>query len=849
MLRTALRNLGAHKLRLLTTGLAVVLGVAFMSGTMILGATIDRTFDEMFVNAYAGTDALVRSESAFETPEGTEVRPRFGESLVDDVADVDGVAAAQGDVWGVAQVIDRDGDPVGNPSMGPPTLAASWAVDELNTWTLESGRPPEADDEAVIDQKTADDAGYAAGDRGQVLINGNAIEVTFTGIASFAGAESPGGAQFTMFTVDAVQRHLNALGQVDSVSVHADEGVSQAELVERIGAVLPEGYEVITGEELIAENQDAMAEAMSVFDQFMLVFALVALLVGGFTIFNTFFITVAQRTRQHALMRAVGASRRQVLWSVLLEAVGIGVAASLLGLVAGFGVAAGLKAMLAAFGVALPAGGVVFGAGTALVSLSAGVLVTVVAAVSPARKAGKVPPIAAMRDIEVTSGGYGSKERIIVGGLVLVAGAAGLLYGLFGSPGNALAVVGGGAVLVFFGVSILGRTISLPMSRFIGWPLPKLRGISGQLARENAMRSPKRTAATASALMIGVGLVSFITILAASTKTSFSKLVDEKFQGEIAVTSPLQFDGSGGLSPGFAARLRELPEVETAGAIRLGFAEIEGSVEELLAAEPDTFDIFDVDPLAGSPDDLDEQAIAVYEDVAEAQGLSVGDVVPVRFAETGEQQLRVAMVYGENEPAGDWLLGTAAYDANFPNQLDIQVFVKKAEGVSTEDALAAVEREAEAYPGASVLDQSEYKDEQLAVVDQMLGLVYAMLVLAILIAVLGIGNTLALSILERTRELGVLRAVGMTRRQLRSVIRWESVIIALQGAVLGLGIGVFFGWALVRAMRDEGITTLDVPVASLLVVVVLAAACGVLAAVLPARRAARLDVLQAVASE
>jgi putative ABC transport system permease protein len=538
-----------------------------------------------------------------------------------------------------------------------------------------------------------------------------------------------------------------------------------------------------------------------------------------------------------------------VFWSILLEALAIGVVASAIGVAAGVGVAAGLKALLAAFGIDLPAGGVVLEPGTAVTAFIIGVVVTVAAAVSPARKAGKVPPVAAMRDIETSSSGYGSKQRILVGVGVLALGAGALLYGLLGEPGNPLAVVGGGALLVFFGVSILGRTVSLPMSRVIGWPLLHMRGISGHLARENAMRNPKRTAATASALMIGVGLVAFITIFAASTKTSFGKVVDRAFTGDLIVTAAGQ-RGGGGVSPQLTADLREMPEVEVAAGLRFGMAEVDGTVTELLAADAATFDIFDVDPVAGSPDDLDANSIAVFEDVADDRDLSVGDQVSVVFP-TGERELTVALVYGEGQPAGDWLLGVKAFEASYPvaNQVDIQVFVKGAEGVAPDDLLAAVEEKASTYPGAKVVDQNEYKEQQLAEVDQILGLVYALLALSILIALLGIGNTLALSILERTRELGVLRAVGMTRRQLRTCIRWEAVLIALQGTVLGLLVGMFFGWALVTALADAGFNTLKIPVVSLVVVVVIAGFAGVVAAILPARRAARMDVLRAVISD
>jgi putative ABC transport system permease protein len=848
MIRTALRNLLAHKVRLFTTGVAVMLGVAFIAGTLVLTNTITKTFDDLFADASAGTDAVVRSADSIEDPQGFgDVRGRIDESLLADVAEVDGVAVADGDVWGFAQVVGTDGEPVGDPGVGPPTLGTNWPEGELNTWTLVAGEGPQGDREVVLDKGVADDAGYAVGDTATVLVQGAPLEVTVTGIARIGGADSPGGASFTMFTTEAAQRWVGEPGKLDDISVAAVDGVSEDEIADRIAAVMPDGVEAVTGATVTAENQDAMQQGLSFFNTFMLVFAIVALLVGGFIIFNTFFITVAQRTRQNALLRAIGASRRQVLAAVLIEALGIGLVASALGVLAGIPLAAGLKALLAGFGFDLPAGGVVVTASSVLVAFSAGVLITIVAAISPSRKAAKVAPVAALRDVAVGSTGYGSRQRVLVGAGVLAAGVAALFYGLFGDTANALLIVGVGALLVFFGVSVLGRTVSLPLSRVIGWPLPRVRGITGQLARENAMRNPKRTAITASALMIGVGLVSFITIFASSTKASFNATVDEAFTGDFVATSGQ--NGVGGVSPEFTERVAALPEVDEAGGIRAGLAEIDGSSEPIIGASRETFDIFDVEPVVGSPDDLDATAIAVSEDAAGDEDLELGDTVPVVFPATGAQDMTVALVYAEDAAAGDWLLGTDAFAANYPDQTDFQVFIRAADGVAADDALAAIDGVADEYPGVKVLDQTEYKEEQTAFVDQMLGLVYALLALAILIALLGIGNTLALSIVERTRELGVLRAVGMTRSQLRSAIRWESVIIAVQGALLGLVIGVFLGWALVTALAGEGLTTFAVPVVSLVVVVALAAVAGVVAAVLPARRAARLDVLRAVASE
>jgi putative ABC transport system permease protein len=848
MLRTTLKNLAAHKFRLFATSLAVMLGVAFTTGTLVLTDTIQKTFDDLFADTYEDTDAVVRAEGAFDS-EGIEQRGRVDASLLDTVAAVDGVGDAQPDVRGYAQLVDEDGDVVGDPENGPPTLGGNWIdSDELNGFQIAEGNPPSSDDEVVIDKKSADDTGYRVGDAAQVLVKGGPQNVTIAGIAKFGDADSPGGSSFVLFTLEAAQQLIAEPGKFDGILIVADDEISQIEIVDRIAPELPTGTEAVTGAEITEESQDDVQESLGFFNTFMLVFAVIALLVGGFIIFNTFFITVAQRTRENALLRALGAKKRQVLVSVLLEALAVGLIASIVGIAVGIIVALALKALIGAFGFELPSGSLVLTANTIIISIIAGVGVTLVAAISPARKAGKVPPVAAMREVAVGSTGYGSTQRIIVGCALLVLGGAALGFGLFGSSDDPVPLVGAGVLLVFFAVATLGRTVALPLSRFIGWPLPRLFGIRGKLARENAMRNPKRTAATASALMIGVGLVAFISIFAASAKASFGTVIDRAFSGDFVVTSPAGF-ASGGLDPSLATSLNELPEVEVAGAIRAGVAEIDGSTEQVLAASDEAFELIDVDPVAGSPADLGAATIAVFEDVAEDKNLSVGDRVPVVFKDSGRKELTVAMIYGEQQPAGEWLLGTETYEANVDDQYDFQVFVRKADGVDTPTARTAIEQVADGYPGAKVLDQTGYEGDQTMFIDQLLGLIYAMLLLAIFIALLGIANTLALSTIERTRELGLMRAVGTTRSQLRSMIRWESVIIAIQGTLLGLVVGVLFGWALVAALADEGIETFQLPVVTLVVIVVLAVFAGVLAAVWPARRAAKLDVLSAIATE
>jgi putative ABC transport system permease protein len=848
-----LKGLLAHKTRLVTTIVAIVLATSFLAGTLVLTDTIGKTFDNLFADVYRGTDAVVRGKAEFEGPQNSgDQRARVDASLVDAVSRVKGVDVAEGSIFGYTRLVGSDGEALGNPEMGAPTLGMSWSETRaLNPFRIVDGRAPRSDDEIVIDKKSSGDGDLQVGDTTTVLTQNPPEQKKIVGVAKFGTANSPGGASVVLFPLDEAQRLVAEPGKYDGISVVGD-GVSEDELVRRIRPVLPNGVEVISGAAITSETQSDIRDALSFFDTFMLVFAIVALLVGAYMIFNTFSITVAQRTRESALLRALGATRRAVFGSVLLEAVVIGAVASLMGLGLGIVVALLLKALLTALNFDLPGGGLVISGSTIAITLITGTVITTIAAASPARKAGKVAPVAAMRDVSVGSSGYGSKERIIVGALVIVLGVVCLFAGLFGDVENAIAIVGAGTLLVFFGVSILGRTVALPLSRFIGWPLPRLRGMTGEVARENAMRNPKRTAATASALMIGVGLVSFITILAASTKTSIDASIDRGFTGDYIVTSGGGM--TGGVDRSLSERASSVDGVDAATGISLGSVKAAGSVTQVIGLDPETgFQVIDVDPKRGSPRNLDADTIGVHEDTADEKHLEIGDSVPIVFKDAGPQKLRVALIYGEQHPAGvtgvDYVMSTDAYDRYFANRLDNTVFIKLGAGANQ----ARVERElkqlVKEYPGAKFLDEAGYKKEQGKAVDQVLALVYALLALAIFIALLGIGNTLALSILERTRELGLLRAVGTTRSQLRSMIRWESVIIAVQGAAIGLLIGVFFGWALVEALSDQGVDHLKIPVLNLVVVVVLAGLAGVGAAILPARRAAKLDVLRAVVTE
>ncbi|MDQ1422055.1 MAG: putative transport system permease protein, partial [Acidimicrobiaceae bacterium] len=707
MFATALSNLWAHKVRLIATALSITLGVAFMAGTLVLTATINKTFDNLFADVYRGTDAVVRAQAAFEGPPGMGAqRGRVDAAVIPTLRSIDGVADAEGAIFGYARLIAKDGKAIGNPAAGAPALGINWSENSaLNQFRLVDGSAPRTDNEVVIDRKSSHDGHLGVGDTTTVLVQGPPRLVRISGVARFGNADSPGGASVVAFRTAVAQLLVAAPGKYDSINLVATPGVSQSELVHRVSAALPAGTEVVTGNAVTAETQSAIRKSLSFFSTFLLIFAGVAVLVGGFMMFNTFSITVAQRTRENGLLRALGASKRQILASVLIEAFAVGLIASILGIGAGLAVALGLKKLLLAVGIDVPAQGLVVSTNTVVISLLVGVSVTLMSAVSPSRDAAKVAPIAAMQLGVAGSTGYGSKRRIYAGAGVLALGVVALFVGLFGGFSPPVTTVGLGALLVFFGVSILGRTVALPLSRWIGAPLARLRGITGELARDNAMRNPKRTAASASVLMIGMGLVCFITIFVSSTKASINSGVDRAFTGDIVLDS----GGGllGGVEHGLALKLSRLPEVSAVTGLRQGLAQVDGKSVVVQAADPSSvFTIMKIDVREGSTAALDANSIGLYATVANDNHWTIGSAVPVRFARTGAKSLRVAVIYAENAQAGNYFLGSTAYDANFSNHFDSKVLVKQRAGVSSAAALAAVTKTAAAYPGVKVLDRA-----------------------------------------------------------------------------------------------------------------------------------------------
>jgi putative ABC transport system permease protein len=848
MFRIALKNVLARKLRLVTSGIAVILGVSFMAGGLVLTDTINHTFDVLFADVFAGTDTVVRSSVEIKSDFRDSARGRVPAELVAKVQAVAGVARAEGVVFQPgARVLGTDGKPVG-PSQGPPRFGTNWSDDrDLSAWRLSAGRAPKASGEVVIDKKTAQDGKIAAGDRTTVVTPGGTEKVTVVGIARFGDVDTAGGAGFVFFPTEQAQRLMGQPGTFDSINAVAVKGVSEDELTQRVAATLPKGEEALTGTEITKENQDSIKQNLAFFGVFLKVFAYISLFVGAFIIYNTFSILVAQRRREMALLRAMGATSRQVLGTLMAEALAVAVVASVLGLFAGIGMAGLLKTVLSGFGLDLPASGVVVTGGTVIASLLVGIIITLLAAFLPARRGGKVPPIAALRETAVDTTEL-SKLRVGVSVGITALGALLLGFGLAGD--GSIGAVGLGALVMFIGVTTLGPVVARPVTRILGAPFDRWGGFPGSLGRQNAMRNPKRTARTASALLIGVALVGFIAIMTTSVKASFEKVITEQFTGDFVIGGGA--GGDFGFTTELGDRLAKLPEVGDVAPLRFAPARLDGKDTGLtgIAAEAGAR-LFKLELVDGTFD-LGPDGIAVTAAEAKKRAWSLGDELPVTYTQGGERSLRVAAIFTsptDVSPLTPMFVDVAALEAAGGPQSDQTLFVSVAKGTSFDTARTAVERVAKDYPTIEVQGRKEFARDTASVIDPLVALIYVFLALSVFIALFGIANTLVLSVLERIRELGVLRAVGMTKRQVRAAVRYEAVIVSLFGTLGGLGLGAFFAWAVVQAISDNGLDVFKIPVGTIAVITVIAALAGVVAAIVPARRAARLDILQAIATE
>jgi putative ABC transport system permease protein len=845
--KVTLKGILAHKIRFLLTGVAVILGVSFIAGTLVLTATINKTFDGLFANIYANTDAAVRQKAAFDASFGAG-RGRLDDSVVRQVQATKGVAEAAGTVQGLAFVIDKQNKALNSAGQGAPALGFSYIKDrDLSSFHVTQGHGPQALNQIVIDKNTADKTKYAIGSEIPVVTKAGREKFELVGIAKFGNADSLLGATAVLFAPPTASRVLGQPGKVDEVLVKADPGVSQEQVASNLKRSLAgdRNIEVLTGAQVTKDSQNDIKDALRFFSTFLLVFGVIALLVGSFIIFNTFSIIVAQRGREMALLRAIGAKSSQVVRSVLFEALLVGLVASVIGFVGGVLLAGLLKALLSALGIDIPASQITIPSNAIVWSFVVGTGVTVIAAVFPAIRASRIPPIAALQRVG-TDQSAGSWKRTLAGFLVTALGIFFVLSGLFGNTGNGLQSVGLGAFVIFIGVAILGPLIARPISAVLGWPIRGMKGITGLLAEENAKRNPKRTSATAAALMIGVALVALITVFGASASASVGAAIDKSMKADYIVTTG--GFGGGTLPQTLAPALAKTPGVTQVSGVQSGFAKIEGDVQNVQGVDPKVVDsLFDLEVSKGSLQALGVDGLAVSKTTADDKNLKLGQQIPVTFAQTGRQLFTIQAIYDQNA-VPSYTISTAAYKKNFPDVFDAQIYLRTQGGPSPQNR-AAIDKTMKLYPGGKVQDRAEFKAAQAQQIDQFLNLVKALLLFAIFIALFGIANTLGLSIIERTRELGLMRAVGMTRRQVRSLVRWEAVIIALLGAFLGIVIGVLFAAALVEALKDQGIDVFRAAPGQLVIIFVLAAIFGVIAAILPARRASKLDVLQAISTE
>ncbi|QSB12713.1 FtsX-like permease family protein [Natronosporangium hydrolyticum] len=848
MLRTTLRSMLHRKLRLLLSGLAVILGVMFVAGSLILTDTLGRSFDTIFADAYAETDVLVQGEAAIQVSEleGEQVPANIPADTADTVAAVSGVAQAVGLVEADgARVIGSDGKVVS--SFGPPRLGINWTAD-AGPYELREGRGPAAPDEIAIDVALADSAGLAIGDEVGVLTREPRNDFTLVGTFGFAGGrDTLGGVQFVAFTDEVAQQlMLGETGVWNAVDVQAEPGVAPETLRDDIAAALGDGYEVRTGEQAAADQADELKEGLAFFNYILLGFAGVALFVGVFLILNTFSIIVAQRTRELALARAIGASRRQMIGSVMLEATVVGAVASVLGLAAGVGVGWLLARVAAAFSE-LPLAGLGVPATAVIAAVTVGLLVTLVAAVLPALRASRVPPVAAMQ--EAATPDRPLTKLSVVGGAILVTGAGILMLGLTDNAGGAvLAAILGGVLLTFIGTALLTPLVARPviavLGRLFSWSLP------GRLGRLNSARNPRRTAITAAALMVGVSLVAGIGVLLTSAKASMETLARDSIAAELIIAG----EQTGPRPPSFDAAVlpaaAELPGVHRAAGIYQELALIDGERTFLTAADDLAAlrDVLGLESADGTLTTLAPGQTVVDEQRAETLGLAVGDQVEVQLSQGESAQYELVGLYQDSPIQGGFILPVEATPQFAVPQPTIGL-IQLADGVAGDELEPAVSALLADSPEVSVSDQSAFIEQQTSQLDTIFVMIQVLLGLAILIAVLGVINTLALSVIERTRELGLLRAVGLNRAATMRMVTVEAVVISLFGAVLGIALGVALGAAAVQALRDQGISQFAVPWSDLGVYLVLAALVGVIAAVLPAIRAARINVLRAIAHE
>ena len=839
----ARKSIRARWGRTLAIAFAITASVSFVVGSFVLADSLRATFDNLFQELNEEVDLEVRAAQAFE---GDDARDPIDVSIADSIRSVDGVAVAEPVLQRFAQLIDADGDVI-TPAGGP-TFGVSWEGDDgLQGVTVKDGRAPSGADELAIDKATADTENLSVGDTISYLTDVGTFEGVITGTVGLGSADSFGGAQLVALDLDTALVHFGADGKVDAIDISVVDGADVAAVQQAIEQILPPQTEVVTGEEVAQETADDVNQFVDVFGTGLLIFAFITAFVSAFIINNVFQITIGQRLRELALLRAVGASGRQVRSMITLEAFALGVLATVLGVFGGVLVARGLIAAFDAAGAGFPDTQTVLQLRTIVVAAIVGIGITMLSVIVPSRRAAKIPPVAAMRP---ELGFVAMRSRRLVAGVVVtLIGVAMFLVGLFTQPGGTpglIAFAGGGALLLFLGVAGLSSTVATPVTRVIGWPIEKLFKVPGALARQNVARAPRRTSSSASALMIGVALVSSTAVFAASLRSSLVDTLESAISADYIITDT-SFQG---LSPVVSETLANVPELEAVTPIRGVSGQVDGSTKNFGAVDPVAFEkLVDPDLQDGTVGELGLNELLLHEDPAGDLGASIGSTVDVTFQNGVQQTLTVAGIYG-NATFGNWLIGldTLAEISDAPAR-DFFVIAKLADGVDAAVGDAAVTAAMESFPQANVETNAEFLESQEAQINQLLLIITMLLAFAILIAILGISITLALGVFERTREIGLLRAVGMNKRQTRRSVRWEAVIVSFFGALVGIVVGTFLGVILSLAVPDDVISKLAFNPTIVVAILVGAVVAGLVAALYPSYKASNMNVLEAIATE